>query len=590
MRRRFRALVFVWLAFVACGDGESNSTPSIRIELEEGSRSAATIGSAGGSIEATSSAGDHFTLNIPEGALLEDTDITLTPLASVSGASGGEDLFGVHFEPEGLWFLRGATLEMTPARGVEGLPKLRAFAYEGDGENYHLIPARVEGSTIRLSVSHFSGVGGGYDLPPQDPADYDDPMTRMLVEVEAILNEHWPDLPANDPSFQKEVAVPFDRYYRDVLLPGAEAAKTDPDSLQTIVRLAVQHDATRTALATDDEASRLGDRSDPLWSCIFEAFDNAIEHFNQRCRETGDIELFARAVEMTQMATALDETDTPRLESLFQNACIEIDVDLTSSPAELAVGESGQVSVLVGWRAGQGPVQYDEPILVSASANQHGSVTPEGPEQADPQFKSFETTVTALSATGAKDELVVEIEACAFGGNLCKTLEVEVDVLSSGCNFDVIGGQGEDRFVGVFSGTAQTAAGPVPFTDYPLELRLTQGASSAALEGQAFTDAIRRTSGSGSATINITGTVDEIIGGEASVQLTLSIPVDDFNLQPCFETALGQSGTGMCAELTNHTITLDGTLRVCPPGGGTSAKIVGGTSWGGSFDVQSGSR
>jgi len=102
---------------------EAPSGPlSIGLALETAHAVTATIGAPGGVITATSAGGAHFRLELPAGALFGDEDIRMTPLSQVTGTliSGGL-LAGVHLEPEGLQFVRPATL--TIALTTRGRPR-----------------------------------------------------------------------------------------------------------------------------------------------------------------------------------------------------------------------------------------------------------------------------------------------------------------------------------------------------------------------------------------------------------------------------------------------------------------------------------
>ena len=76
-------------------------------------QSQATIGSAGGTVQATDASGIVISLSIPAGALAEERLITVTPLeSSLLVAPSGALHPGVKFEPEGLQFANPATLTL----------------------------------------------------------------------------------------------------------------------------------------------------------------------------------------------------------------------------------------------------------------------------------------------------------------------------------------------------------------------------------------------------------------------------------------------------------------------------------------------
>lgn len=82
---------------------------------EPGSAVTARIGPTGGAIEAQSSAGVRYRLELPPGALLDSTTITVTPIASVTNAPFTKLLGAARFAPAGLVLLEPArlTIEVT---------------------------------------------------------------------------------------------------------------------------------------------------------------------------------------------------------------------------------------------------------------------------------------------------------------------------------------------------------------------------------------------------------------------------------------------------------------------------------------------
>jgi hypothetical protein len=108
----------------------------------------AVIGTAGGEISVTGSNGVTYTLTIPPGALDYDTTITLKPVSSIPDLplSGGLTA-AVFIEPATLVFKDPATLKMTlPADFPEPTaPLALAFAFEEDGQEFHLYPFDTAG-------------------------------------------------------------------------------------------------------------------------------------------------------------------------------------------------------------------------------------------------------------------------------------------------------------------------------------------------------------------------------------------------------------------------------------------------------------
>jgi hypothetical protein len=114
---------------------------------------------AGASVETSGGAGADFSLTVPDGAVLQPTAVSITPIVSLgSSLLGSVFIAGVQMEPEGLTLFKPATLEITlppgtPTDGIVG------FASNGDGTDFHFVPATAFGSVVTLQISHFSTAG-----------------------------------------------------------------------------------------------------------------------------------------------------------------------------------------------------------------------------------------------------------------------------------------------------------------------------------------------------------------------------------------------------------------------------------------------
>ena len=135
------------------------------------------IGADGGTLT-TSFRGVTSTLTIPAGALVEDVDITMTPIDGAENfpLSGGLTA-GVQFGPEGLSLYRPATLRFDlPAGAAPG--GLLGFKYAESGAEFHLTPADAGATSITLQITHFSGAGVGAGTF----ADVDAILQQLLLE------------------------------------------------------------------------------------------------------------------------------------------------------------------------------------------------------------------------------------------------------------------------------------------------------------------------------------------------------------------------------------------------------------------------
>ena len=92
---------------------------NLTLALEDDSAETAILGPDGGKLKLKNAAGDSFVLTFPEGALLTDTRITATPIATTSGLPEGTGaITGLVLKPDGLELAATATLEITPKASI----------------------------------------------------------------------------------------------------------------------------------------------------------------------------------------------------------------------------------------------------------------------------------------------------------------------------------------------------------------------------------------------------------------------------------------------------------------------------------------
>lgn len=114
----------------------------------------ATIGEKGGRVSV-----GGVTLDVPRGALSDDTEITLTVPAG--------DYLQAQFAPHGLTFSKPAELTFnlagTAAGGVPSLARSLAGVYfldsldDGLATALEVLPTRLNGVNLSFNISHFSG-------------------------------------------------------------------------------------------------------------------------------------------------------------------------------------------------------------------------------------------------------------------------------------------------------------------------------------------------------------------------------------------------------------------------------------------------
>jgi hypothetical protein len=132
--------------------------------LPEPVSAVATIGPAGGTLSVTGANGVIYTLDVPEGALLFDAPIVMTPVKDIQGYPFTGGYFGaVELRPQGINFEIPATLTIQLSDEVDAArdpsPDLVevAFAFQGSGEEFHLTPRSLDGAASSFSPAHPTG-------------------------------------------------------------------------------------------------------------------------------------------------------------------------------------------------------------------------------------------------------------------------------------------------------------------------------------------------------------------------------------------------------------------------------------------------
>ena len=187
------SIVLVLVLAVGCSGAAPSPSPapdftnratnqiSLTLTLDQPSRVTGVISEEGGVLATTASDGARYSLDVPAGALPDPTEVTLTPVASIAGLPvGAEALAAVHFSPEGLDFLQPATVTVELPIGVNP-DEVTGFAFVGDGKQLYQYPVEVEGSLLKFTVTHFSGVGALEELAPLDGLDELDDLSKFLA-------------------------------------------------------------------------------------------------------------------------------------------------------------------------------------------------------------------------------------------------------------------------------------------------------------------------------------------------------------------------------------------------------------------------
>lgn len=190
-----------------------------------------TIGAAGGDLQLTDAHGNTMTLHVPANALLKETTISATPIAS-SSLPGTP--IGARFEPSGLVFDKPATLTIVPTSGIHQhtLP----ITSNADGSATGLAVLDPDPSVIRLIVSHFTdfqiqvnfgdGISGSLDLSAYE--------TWIGSQERAALTKARDDaIDSGDPADLSAFVALMEQQYTQEIAPLMQVTDGDCDAYRS---------------------------------------------------------------------------------------------------------------------------------------------------------------------------------------------------------------------------------------------------------------------------------------------------------------------------------------------------------------------
>ena len=284
------ALGFLVLGGIACsvaagssgaGDTAEALDPdtepvTVTTTVDQSRAASARIGPAGGTLTASAADGSKFTLEIPADALVEEIEVTMTPIESMDGLPLKDGLAaGVQLEPEGMSFYDFVTLTIEPA---EVIPVEQQLPIGTSGETGAVYIPMIDSDpdAIRLLLMHFSsaGVSKGYaaDLAPV--------RQRLGGDAEARINSLMTQEMARarqageDPDTATLAAL--DKQYRDQVLnpriaAAGESCAAGRLAQETILRYGRQSELMglgyNYAKAMSDIAAKVGSK------CVREEYE-----------------------------------------------------------------------------------------------------------------------------------------------------------------------------------------------------------------------------------------------------------------------------------------------------------------------------
>ncbi|MFO7944271.1 MAG: hypothetical protein R6U51_08240 [Anaerolineales bacterium] len=313
----------------------------------------------------TDQVGNVITLSLPEGAVYEE-QVSMTALSSLDGATlSGGLLAGVDIQPDGLQLLKPAMLTFEPVDpdiigellSHNSEYQLTAFAYRGEGSDFHYYPYRIVNDEIVITIQGFSGFGGGMsnqedrhsqnNHPPSDPGD------RANQEIEEILMEEARQQ-HEDPDYrppeehQEKLTEILRRWVYDSVIPMAEAAETDDSTLLCAVNEWLTWESTAQILDVIDVYGNPFEKEIATISeHIRKGYENALNRSHQRAVSSND----ASEISMTLLLEAesqllgFDIDATEILEKIWRFE-LEFESEISEPEGAYTVGVETETIVL----------------------------------------------------------------------------------------------------------------------------------------------------------------------------------------------------------------------------------------------------
>lgn len=399
----------------------SAGLPSLTVGPQPDSARAVTqtIPASGGSISATGADGTVYTLTFPKDSLVDDQEITMTPLSGVSKLPGGHALAaGVQLDPQGLQLAQPATLTIKPATPIPAQNRI-SFASQDSGTDFHLYPQAYDPQTITLQVTHFTEYGAfqgaAADVLTQmqhgtlSYLSLSEQLRSMLGAMRASQLT-GADSPYTWDQIESKFVEMSQAWYAQKVLPGLQLAvdpNADDDQMSQAIREAMSWEREIQLLGVNDPD--LEAKWTTILGMIQQALTNAYARAYNRCVNEHNVMQVRQMMTIEHSIQLMGYDLGPSHDALADaQKCLhfELDVDATytsqSSGHGSTINTSGHVQVAAlpltldaNFRYLTGSKQIDYQQFTASGGNATCSVTPVGTTLGDP-FGA----VLALSPSG----------------------------------------------------------------------------------------------------------------------------------------------------------------------------------------------
>jgi len=471
------------LVLVACSSGDSTGTGNNGPLVETSRAVTATVGVEGGSVSATSSTGITYKLDVPAGALVQATQITLTPIRGLDGGLLSDGFVGaVQFGPSGLRFRIPAVLRIGAAPALSGGRRLVGFGSANDGSALGLDLARSDGGAVLLDVIHFSDAGASAATP-------DDVAAALLAggsDAATAADDALARI-AGVGTSAEQIAEILRRWYIDAVRPELQAADGGGAAAEDLamsewvlwrVKRQLAKDITPNGAALDALLATEDAEARPLAARVFRA---EIRRENDRCAAQHELAPLAAASGLQEKATrfGLGSADLGLDRDTFlREACVRPEIILVTVPQPLQAGFPNSMDAQAGLRFGETGEPVGEPFSFSLTAINATLDTPQGFSTSDGKY----TSVITAAAQGAVQltvgaclvlpgEVVIGSDICvsedrtvrgvdltgAWSGTYSQTITTESGSTNTGGNLALQLTQNQNAISGTYQNSVSTS-------------------------------------------------------------------------------------------------------------------------------------
>lgn len=261
--------------------------PGIQVvpEVDPGSIAVSLVTpETGGVLTLTNRSGMRFTFTVGPSNVVATIPISMSLVSRFTSFPGGNsDRAAVVFSPDGFSFPGAGLLEIEYPNPLPAL-RFSSFAFDGNGNDLHLVPDLVSSNRVRIPVTHFSGVGTASWEPAGratvSAASPGEARARFQHELGvALANQRQADLLSNgtETDIAAELVSRTEEYYRRQIEPRLEEAERNCTLAKALTREILGIDRQNQLLGWPDgpTAGFMGSARLEKWqcNCLQEAMD-----------------------------------------------------------------------------------------------------------------------------------------------------------------------------------------------------------------------------------------------------------------------------------------------------------------------------